>query len=226
MRLAVWLSLVVTATATSPHVLAQSVDDDLRVYAVNVVKTPPLEKQFTGYGIYLGNGKVITAAHVVGHWPAVTRPRVLIADLDLPAVVLKMGSLEGTDLALLSIEEALLPVSLRLRRNPLCKTSPPVGTEAVVVYPQRTVAIRTISPMFIARKYRAKFSSLISEPQSSGAGVFVANRKCLLGIVSMKVPRYEYRRQYGRVLASAAGYAGYYVPTSAIAEFIPPEYRF
>ena len=166
MRLAVWLSLVVTATATSPHVLAQSVDDDLRVYAVNVVKTPPLEKQFTGYGIYLGNGKVITAAHVVGHWPAVTRPRVLIADLDLPAVVLKMGSLEGTDLALLSIEEALLPVSLRLRRNPLCKTSPPVGTEAVVVYPQRTVAIRTISPMFIARKYRAKFSSLISEPQS------------------------------------------------------------
>ena len=62
MRLAVWLSLVVTATATSPHVLAQSVDDDLRVYAVNVVKTPPLEKQFTGYGIYLGNGWFIQSS--------------------------------------------------------------------------------------------------------------------------------------------------------------------
>ena len=111
MRLAVWLSLVVTATATSPHVLAQSVDDDLRVYAVNVVKTPPLEKQFTGYGSISatesnnGGSRLWTAAT----WPAVTCPRVLIADLDLPAVVLKMGSLEGTDLALLSIEEALLP---------------------------------------------------------------------------------------------------------------------
>ena len=99
MRLTVWLSLVVTATATSAHVLAQSVDEELRVYAVNVVKTPPLEKQFTGYGIYLGNGKVITAAHVVGHWPAVTRPRVLICGQDLPAQVLKIGSLETVDLA-------------------------------------------------------------------------------------------------------------------------------
>ena len=136
MRLAVWLSLVVTATATSAHVLAQSVDEELRVYAVNVVKTPPLEKQFTGYGIYLGNGKVITAAHVVGHWPAVTRPRVLIGGQDLPAQVLKIGSLETVDLALLSIDQSQLPASLQLRRNPLCKTFPPVRARMVVVYPE------------------------------------------------------------------------------------------
>ena len=226
MRLAVWLSLVVTATATSPHVLAQSVDDDLRVYAVNVVKTPPLEKQFTGYGIYLGNGKVITAAHVVGHWPAVTRPRVLIGGQDLPAQVLKIGSLETVDLALLSIDQSQLPASLQLRRNPLCKTFPPVRARMVVVYPDRTVATQIFSPQFIAPRNRASHSSLIKEEQSSGSGVFIAEQQCLLGIISQKVRKYSFRRVYGRLLASANGYAGYFVPASAIAEFIPPEVRF
>ena len=226
MRLAVWLSLVVTATATSAHVLAQSVDEELRVYAVNVVKTPPLEKQFTGYGIYLGNGKVITAAHVVGHWPAVTRPRVLIGGQDLPAQVLKIGSLETVDLALLSIDQSQLPASLQLRRNPLCKTFPPVRARMVVVYPNRTVATQIFSPQFIAPRNRASHSSLIKEEQSSGSGVFIAEQQCLLGIISQKVRKYSFRRVYGRLLASANGYAGYFVPASAIAEFIPPEVRF
>ena len=66
-------------------------DDSLRIYAVNVVKTPPFKKEFIGYGIYLGHGTVITAGHVVGHWPFFTRPRVLVAGLDLPAKVLKNG---------------------------------------------------------------------------------------------------------------------------------------
>ena len=61
-------ALILTATACLPALgQDQSPDDDLRVYAVNVVKKAPLEKQFTGYGIYLGKGKVITAAHVVGN---------------------------------------------------------------------------------------------------------------------------------------------------------------
>ena len=226
MRLTVWLSLVVTATATSAHVLAHSVDEELRVYAVNVVKTPPLEKQFTGYGIYLGNGKVITAAHVVGHWPAVTRPRVLIGGQDLPAQVLKIGSLETVDLALLSIDQSQLPASLQLRRNPLCKTFPPVRARMVVVYPDRTVATQIFSPQFIAPRNRASHSSLIKEEQSSGSGVFIAEQQCLLGIISQKVRKYSFRRVYGRLLASANGYAGYFVPASAIAEFIPPEVRF
>ena len=137
-----------------------------------------------------------------------------------------MGSLESTDLAFLSVDETLLPVSLRLRRNPLCKASAPFGAKAVVVYPQRTVATRTISPVFIAPQYRARFTSLIGESQSSGSGVFLADRKCLLGIISMKVQKYTYRRQNGRLTASLAGYAGFYVPASAIADFIPPEFRF
>ena len=148
------LGLVVAAVCFSEPVRAQDSDNNLKVYAVNVVKTRPLEKQFTGYGIYLGDGKVITAAHVVGHWPALTHPRVLIAGQDLPAKVLKIGSLETTDLALLSIDQARLPASLQLRRNPLCKTFPPVRAKVIVVYPERTIVtrsfLRSSSPLSIA----------------------------------------------------------------------------
>ena len=56
--------------------------------------------------------------------------------------------------------------------------------------------------------------------------IFHAERRCLLGIISQKVPKYNYRRQYGRLQASAAGYAGYFVPVSAIVDFIPPEFPF
>ena len=120
MRFAVCLGFFIVAAAhLSVPVYAQSPDDEFKIYAVNVVKTPPFEKQFTGYGIYLGHGTVITAAHVVGHWPFFTHPRVLIAGEDLPAKIIKEGSFGQTDLALLSVDEAHLPVSLRLRRNPL-----------------------------------------------------------------------------------------------------------
>ena len=64
---------------------AQSVDDDLRLYAVGVVNVtpfqmpfsgvPPFKLPFSGYGIYLGGSTVITAAHVVGHWPLFTNPK-------------------------------------------------------------------------------------------------------------------------------------------------------
>ena len=226
MGLAARLSFVLVAAAHLSSAQAQSVDDELRVYAVNVVKTPPLEKQFTGFGIYLGKGMVLTAAHVVGHWPAITRPRVIMAGLDLPAQVSKIGALEDTDLALLSIDEAQLPLSLRLRRNPICRERAPVGTYVIVTYPERTARSQVISPLLIAPQYRARLGSLIAEPQGSGSGVFHAERRCLLGIMSQKVRKYDYRRQYGRLITLDAGYAGYFVPASAIADFIPPELRF
>jgi len=131
-RAAVLSALAVVTTAYAPTLAcAQSSDDSLRIYAVSIVKYTPY--RFNGDGIYLGHGLVITAAHVVGHWPALTRPHVVVADQDLPAKIIKEGSFEAVDLALLSVDETLLPVSLRLRRNPLCKEPPRVGTEVIDV---------------------------------------------------------------------------------------------
>ena len=225
MRLAAWLGFFVMAAAyTLGRAQAQTPEDEeLRVYAVNVVKQVPFDKEFTGYGIYLGSGKVITAAHVVGNWPLVTHPRVLVAGLDLSATIIKQGSLDDTDLALLSVDEEQLPVSLRLRRNPLCKQPPLVGTSVIVVYPEKTSRSRVISPLAIAPQYRAKYGSLIAEAEGSGSGVFHADRRCLLGIISVKVRKYSYREQSGHIFPSEAGYAGYYVGPAAIANFISPD---
>ena len=204
MRLAAWFGFIIIAAAyMSAPALAQSSDDDLKVYAVNVVKTAPFEKQFTGYGIYLGHGAIITAAHVVGHWPALTNPRVIVAGMDLPAKVIKEGSFEQTDLALLSVDKERLPVSLRLRRNPLCKEAPAVGTNVVIVYPERTVRSQIISPFTIAPQYQARFgSSLINEAEGSGSGVFHADKRCLLGIISSKITKFKYRKVNGRLFVS------------------------
>ena len=61
-----------------------------------------------GYGIYLGNGLFITAAHVAGHtW--LTRPKVAIDGKEYPTSVVKAGDFETVDVTLLSVDENLLP---------------------------------------------------------------------------------------------------------------------
>jgi hypothetical protein len=199
---------------------AQTSDDDsLRIYAVNVAKTRPFKAPFIGYGIYLGNGTVLTAAHVVGHWPFFTYPRVLVAGLDLPVKVLKMD--EQIDLALLSVDETRLPVSLRLRRNPLCQMSPMVGMPVIDVVPEKTSRSRIISPLLIAPTLRNRFDTLIDNVEASGSGIFDARRKCLLGIVSAKFLRYKNQMINGHVIYAPAAFAGYFVSATKIAEFLP-----
>ena len=205
---------------------AQTADDSLKIYAVNVVKTPPLRKPVTGDGIYLGQGMVITAAHIVGHWPFFTRPHVLIGDQDLPSKIIKEGSFETTDLALLSVEDAQLPVSLRLRRNPLCKEAPKTGTPVIDVDTADTTRAVVISPLTIAPELRTRFDTLISSEESSGSGLFDAERKCLLGIMSARIPKYVYQLNNGRMAVTADGFAGYFVPASKISNFVPESLRF
>jgi hypothetical protein len=164
--------LKITAANVAAPLDSPSPDESLRIYAVDVAHTAPFAKPFVGYGTYLGRGLVITAAHVVGHWPLFTNPRVLIAGYNLPAKVIKEDYVNQTDLAFLSVDEARLPVSLRLRRNPLCKGVPRIGTNVVV--PHKTTRSRVISPQLIApeyREYRTRFDTLISDPEPSGSGV-------------------------------------------------------
>src|SRR3982074_568191 len=123
---------------------AENAADSLLAYAVNVHRTP-MQTWGPGYGIYLGRRFFITAAHVAGRaW--LTRPKVVIAGQEYPTQVVKEGSLEGTDLTLMSIEESLLPMRLRLRRNSLCKEPPWPGEQVVTVIPEGVVRSHIISP--------------------------------------------------------------------------------
>jgi len=194
-----------TARAT----IAQPADDSLRIYAVHVGDL---------YGIYLGKGFIITAAHVVS-----TAPKVRIADLELPAKVLKVSPFEHLDLALLSIDESELPLSLRLRRMPLCQGRPVVGSAVVVAIPEGTARSWILSPAALPPEARSRFSTVISHVKTtgnSGSGVFDAQKHCLLGIMSRKIV------QYAPSGESSMDVAKYFVPAYVIREFIPAEYPF
>ena len=223
---AVVIFVVLATTGISTSVWGLP-DDSLRIYAVNVVKTTPFEKSFTGYGIYLGKGAVITAAHVIGRLGFLKDPHVLVAGQYLPAKIVKEGSVEQTDVTLLSVDERRLPASLQLRRNPLCKQPPQVGENVVVIDTERTAYTQIMSPLFIAPSLRWRFNTLIRDlVGASGSGVFNAEKRCLMGILSRRVPKYEYRQQHGSIIAESVSSAGYFVSASEIADFIPPEFRF
>jgi hypothetical protein len=229
-RLASWLTLgIIAAASTCARVHAQNSEDEFRVYAVGVVNVAPFARPFSGYGVYLGQNALITAAHVVGYWPLFSNPTIVIAGHEVSAKVIKKGSFPQVDLALLVTADLSLPVSLRLRRNPLCKTTPLAGTSVVVVSPDRTERSDVISAETIPPRNRSYFNSLVNEPHASGSGVFDPERKCLLGIMSAAV-----MKQYDFRSAPAMPYlglqwdrsAGYFVPASVIANFIPPHLRF
>jgi S1-C subfamily serine protease len=192
---------------------AQPTDDSLRVYAVNIG---------TNYGIYLGKGLVITAAHVLGS-ASHAEPIVRIAGIDLPAKAIRKGSYEWMDLTLLSFDEQKLPIYLQMRRMPLCEKAPWVGEPVIVAIPESTARSRVMSPWLLPPAYRIRFSTVISDVATtgnSGSGVFDAGQKCLLGIISRKISA----RADGE--SEPKDIAKYFVPASTIAKFIPAEYRF
>jgi hypothetical protein len=200
---------------------AENADDSLLAYAVNVHRTP-MQTWGPGYGIYLGKGFFITAAHVAGRaW--LTRPKVVIAGQEYPTHVVKEGSFEGTDLTLMSIEESLLPMRLRLRRNSLCKEPPWPGEQVVTVIPGGVVRSHVISPRLLPIEVR-KFSTVIGDVDrtgNSGSGVFDAQRRCLLGIMSRKISQSRTRPDTGKT--ETRDIAKYFVPASEIAAFLPAD---
>ena len=113
------LGCAALAVAAMPTLArAQSDQASLKAFAVHINRTP--QQPWPGYGVYLGNGLILTAAHVPGD-VAQTKPHVVIAGQDLPAALIKQGSLESVDLTLLSIDGTKLPVGLQMRRTPLCE---------------------------------------------------------------------------------------------------------
>ncbi len=216
------VAAIAVLIAASPA-LASNPEDSLRIYAAKIVKTPPLKPPYVGFAIYLGGGAFLSAAHVVGRWPLFTRPRVLVAGLDLPATVVKMGFADGVDLTLVTVEEMKLPLALRMRRNPICTRPPVPGEQVFGVVPDQVVPTSILSPLQVRPEYRKDFDTLTADlVTASGSGIFRAGAKCLLGIISSAVPRFN-------ALAPAsetdAGVAGYFVPAAKILEFLPREFR-
>jgi hypothetical protein len=216
----------VAATALVCPAHPQDADQSLTLYAVHVIRVP--KEPWTGYGVYLGDGIVITAAHVAGS-SFFHKLFVDIAGQDLPANVIKQGQFSDVDLTLLSVDERQLPVSLRLRRMTVCKDPPLPGEAVIVAIPEGIARSHVISPSLLPRDLAPKFRTAISDVATtgnSGSGVFDANKKCLLGIISAKINAFQTITGDGPTMSEPHDVAKYFVPARAIADFIPPPYRF
>jgi hypothetical protein len=224
------LYVVAAATMLALPAHSQDVDQSLQLYAVHVVRYP--KENWTGQGVYLGNGLVLTAGHVAGSF--LHTVHVEIAGQELPTEVLKRGSFSNTDpadvdLALISIDDTKLPVSLRLRRMTLCKPPPRPNEEVIVATPEGIARSHVIPPNLIPPGVAAKFHTAISDVATtgnSGSGVFDARAGCLLGIVSAKIQGYPTGQRNKPGAGEKRDIAKVFVPASTIADFIPPQYRF
>lgn len=221
-----FLGFCLVTTALADPVLSLDDGDSFRIYGVHIDRTP--KQPWTGLGIYLGRGYVLTPAHVagVGFW---RNPRVEVGGQDLPTKVLKDGHFHNVDMTLLWVDEQQLPVRLGLRRLILCQNAPWVGEEVVVATPESTAPSHVMSPYLLPLNTPAKFSAVIPyAPQtaSSGSGIFDTNRKCLLGIVGGKISRNEIVQEDGRLVSRPRDVATYFVPASTIADFIPATVHF
>jgi len=205
------LTNAVAVAALASDRYQQQQNSDLQRFAVKIVNSVPFRSPLSGYGVYLGNGVILTAAHVLGRWTILENPRVEIANKTVSAQIIRKGSFPNMDLALLAVDKAAIP-SLQLWLNPLCRSVVPVGAPVIVVYPDRTIPSRTVSPQLIAPKYRAKFDTLISEPEVSGSGLYDLQKRCLLGIMSAAIVTAGLGPGLSRV--------GYFVPSSKISAFI------
>jgi S1-C subfamily serine protease len=202
-------------TANSWAAGAEDTDRSLLAYAVGINQAA---NSRSGTGIYFGNGFVLTASHVVGR--ALFRsPNVTIAGRDLPARIVKQDTVEQSDLALLAVDEKQLPDALRSSRLSLCKAAPWPGEEVITVIPEEAVHSSVLSPVWLpanTRQYNTVISD-VARTGNSGSGVFDAKDKCLLGIMSRKIS--EVLDQAGE--RKAFDIAKYFVPVSAIEEFLP-----
>jgi hypothetical protein len=214
-----WLTLA--AVVAPAPVQAQSDEVDLKLFAVHVNRTP--QQPWPGYGIYLGNGLVLTAAHVPGNVVA-TNPHVVIAGQDLPASLVKQGEFDDVDLTLLSIDGTKLPVPLRMRRMPLCERAPYAGEPVVVATPEGTARSSVLPRQAIPEGLRARFDTAIGDVATtgnSGSGVFDAAEQCLLGIISRKISVVQQQLKLGAPVRTTRDIAKYFVPSPEIKEFIP-----
>jgi len=214
-------ALMVIAATREPA-WPQEEDDSVRAFAVHIDRTP--KQSWPGEGVYLGNGFVITAAHVAGlglwRWPSVE-----IAGAVFPTTVVKDGHFHNVDLMLLSVDVRQIPASLGLRHMTLCKKAPWAGETVVVAIAEGVKYSQALSSARLPPGLPAKFRTAIGYvPGSgdSGSGVFDANRKCLLGIITRLITAPGSVENGGRPRPVAK----YFVPAATIAAFIPAGIQF
>lgn len=215
------LDLVLGVIVTFLSVGAVRADDtaDPQAVAVNIHRTPV--QSWPGYGIYLSDGLVVTAAHVAGHG-LFTHPKVVFRGQELPTTVIKEGSFPDNDLTILKIDDPV-PPELASQHTILCTTTPHPGELVVVATPEALTKSAIITPQMLPPDMREKYAASIKDVYTtgnSGSGVFDAGTRCLLGIMSSKIEQNLRLIVNGEHVTRTIGLAKHFVPSSDIQGFL------
>jgi hypothetical protein len=175
-----------------------------------------------GSGVYLGDGRVLTAAHVLGRGPAGRPVTVLVAGLRLPAVIRREGDLDGIDASLITLDPAALPPERRaLPPLALCPRLPPVGTTVTVATPTRSFAPRLLPATLLPGPLAARMPTLVEEVDAnSGSPVFDPVAFCLLGLISQRIEGTVHAPGPDGPQAERRGLARAFVAADRLAEFL------
>lgn len=197
----------------------------LEKYAVRIVHGRPDDPSkipHTGNaGIYLGDGLVLTAAHVAGSQLSPSPLFVLAEQRLLEARFVKAGDFATVDVSLLAVDMEKLPESMRqLPALKLCPAPPVPGQDVTVVEQQHLTGSVIVPADVLPSDIRGTFGTLIRDVYStgnSGAGVFDSATRCLMGIMSRKIER---KSTDGNGAIQTEGVAKYFVPSATIRRFL------
>ncbi len=208
--------------------LAPTLENDaaLKVFSVHIDHTP--KQPWPGNGIYLGNGYVLTAAHVAGHAPE-TNPHVVIDGRALQTTMVREGQFEQDDLSLLRIDDTAIPGPLRPLHVTLCEKVPELRSSVIVVTPEATARSTLALPSGISQFLLERFPTLIPDVATtgnSGSGVFDARSQCLLGIMSRKLSLIAHRVENGKMVQETRDVAKYFVSSDNIRKALPADVKF
>jgi hypothetical protein len=205
------------ATPLAPPIVSESFGQKETSKSWVVSPTILRDGERAGPGIYLNSGLVITAAHLV---PVNANMGVRIAHADLPAKVLKHGSLEDVDASLLSFDEEKLPARITLPTIQLCEAPPWPGDPVIVLSSERITRSHIVSSQLLPYTLRVRYPTLVGDVDrtgESGSGVLDPNHKCLLGVVSQKITAHTARGDKDIAI--------YFVPAAAIRSFMAAELK-
>ena len=192
---------------------------DLQAVAVNIHRTPV--QSWPGYGIYLHDGLVVTAAHVAGH-SEFTQPKVVVDGQEMPTEVIKEGAYPDNDLTVLKIDGPL-PTQLVGRMTVLCAFDPSPGEAVVISTPEAISRSEIVSPQILPPDMRKSYAASIKDVYTtgnSGSGVFDDRQHCLLGIMSSKLEQKITQFVDGQTVVKTVGLAKHFVPAIDIQDFL------
>ena len=102
---------------------------------------------------------------------------------------------------------------------------PSPGEQVVTVIPEGVVRSHILAPERLPPDVR-RFNTVIADVAhtgNSGSGVFDAQHRCLLGIMSRKISQSGTQSETGKT--ETVDIAKYFVPASEIAAFLPADFQ-